>query len=197
MGENLMPDPTSIQTGQEQFADRLAAAMKKARSSGADADQQQADTVQDAFGQRLAAAMEQQQASSQADVALGGMNEDEHDDELDEDFVFDDVEETPSESGEGEAPAEWEDAANVLAPAELSPDEEDLAVNSQPAQTSEPTPPGYERHVVKDGECTTSIAHDYGHFWKTLWQDSANTELSDRRVTPNVLFPQDVMMIPP
>jgi hypothetical protein len=51
-------------------------------------------------------------------------------------------------------------------------------------------------HVVKQGECMSSIADQYGFFWFTLWNHEKNAELKDRRQNPNVLMAGDRVFIP-
>ncbi len=55
--------------------------------------------------------------------------------------------------------------------------------------------PGYTTHEVQQGDCMSSIAHETGHHWGTLWGDSANSELRELREDPNVLFPGDRVAI--
>src|ERR1022692_4713015 len=51
-------------------------------------------------------------------------------------------------------------------------------------------------HVVRQGECMSSIAYLYGFSWKVLWDAAENRELKKSRQDPNVLFPGDVVKIP-
>lgn len=52
------------------------------------------------------------------------------------------------------------------------------------------------RHVVKRGECLSSIAHTHGFFWETLWEHTDNGALREKRGDPNCLAPGDVVFIP-
>jgi N-acetylmuramoyl-L-alanine amidase len=51
-------------------------------------------------------------------------------------------------------------------------------------------------HVVKQGECLSSIAQEYGLLPKSIWEDGANASLRSKRKDPNVLYPGDVVVIP-
>lgn len=51
-------------------------------------------------------------------------------------------------------------------------------------------------HIVGKGECITSIADANGHFWQTIWNHSANTDLRRQRSNPHTLSPGDRLVIP-
>jgi N-acetylmuramoyl-L-alanine amidase len=51
-------------------------------------------------------------------------------------------------------------------------------------------------HEVAQGECLSSIAHNYGAFWQSLWNHPANSQLKQQRKDPNVLYAGDEVFIP-
>lgn len=52
-------------------------------------------------------------------------------------------------------------------------------------------------HVVRQGECLTSIARRYGFADpKAIYDDPGNAELRQKRTNPNLLFPGDQVFIP-
>ena len=51
-------------------------------------------------------------------------------------------------------------------------------------------------HVVKRGECLSSIGFAYGFFWETLWNHADNAALKQERGDPFALAPGDVVQIP-
>jgi hypothetical protein len=53
----------------------------------------------------------------------------------------------------------------------------------------------YKKHIVKQGDCISSIAFKYGFFPDTIWNDSKNNKLKQDRKDPNVLFPGDEVFI--
>lgn len=57
-------------------------------------------------------------------------------------------------------------------------------------------PRGDGQHVVRRGECMSSIAEAYGFFWPTLWDAADNAALREHRGDPNVLLPGDRVFVP-
>ena len=53
-----------------------------------------------------------------------------------------------------------------------------------------------EEHIIEQGDCFSSIAKEYGFLEKTLWNHPANAALKEKRKNPNVLLPNDVVVIP-
>lgn len=51
-------------------------------------------------------------------------------------------------------------------------------------------------YTVKQGDCFSIIAKRYGFLLKTLWNHPSNAALQQKRKSPNVLFPGDVIFIP-
>ena len=51
-------------------------------------------------------------------------------------------------------------------------------------------------HVVRQGDCISSIADRYGLFWQTIWNHGQNSQLRQERRNPNVLYPGDVVFVP-
>jgi N-acetylmuramoyl-L-alanine amidase len=53
------------------------------------------------------------------------------------------------------------------------------------------------KRPVGEGESTSSIAKQTGHFWKKLWDHPENAGLKQLRKDPNVLFADDLIHVPP
>jgi hypothetical protein len=51
-------------------------------------------------------------------------------------------------------------------------------------------------HNVAEGEYLSLIAIKYGIPWRKIWDDPKNRNLRDRRKTPNILNPGDMLFIP-
>jgi len=51
-------------------------------------------------------------------------------------------------------------------------------------------------HTVKQGDCISSIANQWGHFWETLWNHKQNQELVEQRKNPNALLAGDKVFVP-
>jgi len=52
------------------------------------------------------------------------------------------------------------------------------------------------KHVVKQGECISRIAFEYGLFPETVWNHPDNSQLKELRKNPYVLMPGDIVVIP-
>jgi len=53
------------------------------------------------------------------------------------------------------------------------------------------------KHRVKLGDCMESIAYQYGFTCQSLWSLTDNAQLKKLRKNPNLLFPGDIVVIPP
>jgi hypothetical protein len=51
-------------------------------------------------------------------------------------------------------------------------------------------------HIVKRGDCFSSIAKEYGFLQKSLWEHPLNADLRKLRKNMNILFPGDKVTIP-
>lgn len=73
--------------------------------------------------------------------------------------------------------------------------------STQPASDATPSssargPVGQGRHVVRQGECVSSIAHQRGLDPKQVWDHADNAELRERRGDPSMLLPGDRLALP-
>lgn len=56
---------------------------------------------------------------------------------------------------------------------------------------------GEERYVIEQGDCVSSVAEKFGFFSATVWDYAGNSELRKLRKDPNILYPGDILVIPP
>jgi hypothetical protein len=52
------------------------------------------------------------------------------------------------------------------------------------------------KHIVRRGECISSIAFESGHFWRVVWDHPDNAELRARRKSGHVLLEGDEVTVP-
>jgi hypothetical protein len=52
------------------------------------------------------------------------------------------------------------------------------------------------KYAIKPGECISSVAFAHGLFPDTIWNDPENREIREKRKSPNILHPGDIVAIP-
>lgn len=53
-----------------------------------------------------------------------------------------------------------------------------------------------QQHLVRQGECLSSIAYQYGFAPDTIWNHPDNAGLKEKRADRHLLYPDDVVQIP-
>jgi hypothetical protein len=51
-------------------------------------------------------------------------------------------------------------------------------------------------HRVQQGECLSSIARQHGFAWRSVYYHSDNADFRRKRPDPNVVYPNDVLILP-
>ena len=52
------------------------------------------------------------------------------------------------------------------------------------------------QHIIRTGDCITSVADAHGFYWKTLWDHAQNSDLKQLRKDPNMVVAGDVVFVP-
>lgn len=90
--------------------------------------------------------------------------------------------------------AAWELIAEEPLPAERAVS--DVPAGWQQAPSAEP-PRAPAPHVVDQGDCVSSIAHQHGFLPETLWKLPENAALHAKQRQRHVLYPGDTVALPP
>jgi hypothetical protein len=76
--------------------------------------------------------------------------------------------------------------------------EKSLSHGDAPWQpTHQRTKPKWRTHIVDQGDCVNSVARQYGFLPDSLWNLPSNSKLRERRKRRTVLYPGDLVRIPP